>query len=83
MPVKKVKSGISRENLDALLVIEKCDIIYLAGFYTQAVAMLVTRKGPPVYFVDPMNRALVDKALKGANVLLLPLDSTGGTLSLV
>ncbi|MFQ5952727.1 MAG: M24 family metallopeptidase [Candidatus Omnitrophota bacterium] len=76
MPVKKVKSRISRENLDALLVIEKCDIVYLAGFYTPSVAMLVTRKGPPVYFVDPMNRALVDKVLKGANLRIMTVSKS-------
>lgn len=62
--IKGIKAKISRIGIDALLVTGQNDIIYLTGFYAPGV-ILITRSGPPTYFVDPMNKTLAEKALKG------------------
>ncbi|MGD2278641.1 MAG: Xaa-Pro peptidase family protein [Candidatus Omnitrophota bacterium] len=64
MPLKRIKARISRIGMDALLVSDKSDIIYLTNFYSQGVMVLVGR-GKPLYVIDPMNKALAEKMLKG------------------
>ena len=62
----RVKRKIYRKGLDALLVTDPGDLLYMTGFVPSPPSiMLITRKGPPVYIVDTMNGPLAYCRIRG------------------
>jgi len=72
----KIKRKLMSLNLDAFLVKGEANIRYLTGFFSPGAAVLILRKGEPVYFIDRMNRTLCEKVLKGKSIHLVPAEKS-------
>ncbi|MBF0493569.1 MAG: aminopeptidase P family protein [Candidatus Omnitrophica bacterium] len=54
-------------DVDALLLSDRANILYLTGFYISGVSLLIPRLDKPVYFSDRMNFSLVGNSVKNKN----------------
>lgn len=63
--LRRIKSRLKLDKLDAFLFSDGYDISYLTGFYTGGVLLLVSGGRRPVLFVDRMNRTLLERSVKG------------------
>ncbi|MEA3489302.1 MAG: Xaa-Pro peptidase family protein [Candidatus Omnitrophota bacterium] len=62
--LRRIKAKISRLGLDALLVSDVYDVLYLLGYSSSPPAkLLIPRKGRAVYFTDPLNETLARKKI--------------------
>lgn len=67
--LKKVRQKVSRAGLDALVVSEEHDMLYLTGFFCKGAKLLVRPGKKPVYFIDGMNAALARAELEDLRTL--------------
>ena len=74
--VKKIKTKLSRNIIDAFLITCESNVRYLLKFYLSSSIFLVTRSRIPVYFVDSMNFTLARERLKHLNVEVVRADGS-------
>ncbi len=69
--IKRIKSKLPRLGIDALAVSAQSNIEYLTPLYAGGALLLIARKGPPLYFVDSMNKTLAERELAGSRLIVL------------
>ncbi|MFH1846706.1 MAG: Xaa-Pro peptidase family protein [Candidatus Omnitrophota bacterium] len=62
--INQIRLRLRDIGIDAILVNSQYDIIYLTGFYSPGVVLVIPAYERPLYFIDKMNRALAISRLK-------------------